>query len=66
MNPKNTSMRLTAYTQAQIERLCTEHGLTQTAVLTLAIERMAAQTLGEHGERDPMVSHYQAKEQKKE
>jgi hypothetical protein len=62
MNPKNTSMRLTAYTQAQIERLCTEHGLTQTAVLTLAIERMAAQTLGEHPESEPMISHYQAKE----
>jgi hypothetical protein len=66
MNPKNTSMRLTAYTQAQIERLCRAHGLTQTAVLTLAVERMAAQTLGEHAENEPMIQHYQAKEQKKE
>jgi hypothetical protein len=63
MNHKNTSMRLTAYTQAQIERLCRAHGLTQTAVITLAIERMATQTLGEHAENEPMIQHYQAKKQ---
>lgn len=66
MNAKNTSMRLTTYTQAQIEHLCRAHGLTQTAVVTLAIERMAATTLGEHPENEPMISHYQAKEQEEE
>lgn len=57
-----TSYSLSEYTKKQISELAVAHKLTASTVLTLAVDRFFAQTMGEHGEGDPMIAHYQARE----
>jgi hypothetical protein len=57
-----SSYTLSEYTKRQIRELAETHKLTQSTVLTLAVDRMYSQTLGDHAEYDPMIDHAKAQE----
>ena len=59
-----TSFNLSPYTRRQLRQLATAHGLTQSTVIALAVDRFYSQTVDEHGQAlfDVMIDHGKAQE----